>query len=116
MDRFDEAYEAATARGEEMMRMQPHAIAARYDRRLRRVVVRFSTGVDLTFAGRDVQGLEGATPEELSDLELSPLGQSLHFPRLDVDIHLPSLMAGITGSRAWMEARAAAAPRRAAGR
>ena len=58
----DEEYEAATRAGEEFRRTNPWAVRARYDRRLRRVVVGLSSGMDLTFSPRDVQGLEHATP------------------------------------------------------
>jgi hypothetical protein len=101
----DEEFEAANARAAERRRTTPWAVRARYDRRLRRVVVRLSSGMDLTFAPRDVQGLEHATPDQLADVEVAGVGYGLHWPGIDADVYVPSLLQGITGSKAWMEKR-----------
>lgn len=101
----DEEYQAATRAGEEMLRTEPRAVRARYDRRLRRVVVSLSSGMDLTFAPRDVQGLETATPEQLAEVEILGVGYGLHWESLDADVYVPSLLKGVTGSKAWMTKR-----------
>ena len=49
--------------------------------------------------------LEKATPADLSEIEISPEGFGLHFPRLDADLYVPGLLAGQLGSKAWMAAR-----------
>lgn len=81
------------------------AVAARYDRRVGRVVVRLSTGLDIAFSPRHAEGLERATPSDLAEIEISPSGLGLHFPKLDADLYLPSLLDGHLGSRGWMAAR-----------
>jgi uncharacterized protein DUF2442 len=83
----------------------PKAISARYDRRLGRVFVRLSSGIDVAFSPRDTQGLEHATASQLRRIEVSPSGFGLHFPALDADVYLPSLLRGFRGSRKWMAAR-----------
>ena len=50
--------------GEELRRTTPHAVNARYDRRIGRVVVRLSSNLEISFAPRDAQGLETATWEQ----------------------------------------------------
>ena len=80
-------------------------MAARYDRRSKRVIVRLSSGLDIAFLPGNVQGLETATPDQLRDIDISPSGFGLTFPRLDADIYLPGLLEGLLGSRAWMAAR-----------
>jgi hypothetical protein len=104
MDENDE-YERATALGEKLRREGPVAIAARYDRRIGRVLVRLRSGLELAFSPRDVQGLEQASAKELSIIEISPSGLGLHFPAVDADIYIPGLMEGDLGSAAWMAAR-----------
>ena len=104
MVRPDE-YEVAQVRAETMRAKQPTAVAARYDGRLRRIVVRLSTGLDVAFAPRDAQGLETATPDELSAIEITPSGLGLHFPKLDADLYLPALLDGYMGSRSWAASR-----------
>lgn len=100
-EEFERANAKAAARG----RQHSAAVAARYDRRLGRVVVRLSTGIDLGFPPQNVQGLEDAKPADLSIIEISPSGMGLHFPKLDADLYLPALMEGFLGSKRWMAAR-----------
>ena len=83
----------------------PHAIRARYDRRLRRILIRFSSGLDVSFSPRDAQGLEKATAAQLERIEISPSGCGIHFPKIDVDLYLPALLMGFLGSRNWMAGR-----------
>jgi hypothetical protein len=54
---------------------------------------------------QDAQGLEKATPAQLSEIEISPSGFGLSFPKLDADIYVPALLEGSFGSRKWMAAR-----------
>lgn len=100
-DEFDEA----DARGAHRRTAGPTALTARYDRRIGRVVVRLSTGLDLAFSPRDVQGLETAKLADLEAIEISPSGLGLHFPRIDADLYLPALLEGSLGSERWMAAR-----------
>ena len=99
-----EEFEAANARGTEKIR-GPVAINARYDRRLRRIVIRLNTGLDISFLPDDAQGLEGATGSDLDEIEISPSGLGIHFPKLDADLYLPALLQGFMGSEKWAAAR-----------
>lgn len=98
-----EEFKEANARGAERAR-GPHAIAARYDRRLRRVVIRLTTGLDISFLPRDAQGLEQATASDLQEIAISPSGLGIHFPKIDADIYLPALLEGFMGSEKWAAA------------
>jgi hypothetical protein len=98
-------FEWANERGREMQASLPRAVAARYDRRLGRVVIALSSKVDVMFSPRDAEGLEKATPAELETIEISPSGFGIHFPKLDADLYLPALLEGFLGSRKWMAAR-----------
>ena len=83
----------------------PHAVEARYDRRLGRILIRLSTGIDVAFAPADAEGLERAEPADLRQIEISPSGFGLYFPALDADLYLPALLEGFLGSRKWMARR-----------
>jgi hypothetical protein len=98
-------FDRANARAARRRATGPRAIAARYDRRLDRVIISLNTGLDVAFAPRDAQGLERAKPTELGAIEISPSGFGLHFPKLDADLYLPALLEGLLGSRRWMAAR-----------
>jgi hypothetical protein len=80
-------------RAEERMetaRSGGHAVTARFDRRRGRIVVKLNTGVELAF------------PAELAEVEITPSGLGLHWPKLDADLYVPALMQGVFGSRRWM--------------
>jgi Protein of unknown function (DUF2442) len=83
----------------------PTAVSATYDRRINRVVVRLSSGLEVGFSPHDTQGLETAKPAQLDPIEISPSGLGLHFPKIDADLYLPALLEGVFGSRRWMAAR-----------
>lgn len=105
MDRTKEEIEAANERAAARLAKSPTAIAARYDRRIGRLVIDLSTGLSIAFKPHDAQGLEEAKPEQLAKIEISPSGFGLHFPDLDADLFLPGLLEGFLGSRKWMAAQ-----------
>jgi hypothetical protein len=82
----------------------PTATAVRYDRRIGRIVIDLSSGIEVAFRPHDAQGLEDAKPDDLTEIEISPSGLGIHFPRLDADLYLPALLEGFLGSRQWMAA------------
>ena len=96
-------FRQATARGAEL-REGPTAISARYDGRLGEIIVRCSTGLGLLITPSETQGLAGASVADLSEIEITPSGLGLHWPRLDADVYLPAILGGFTGSEAWMAA------------
>jgi hypothetical protein len=72
-------FELANERARELQRSVPRAIAAHYDRRMGRIVVELSSKVTVSFSPHDAEGLEAATPSQLSAIEVSPSGFGLHF-------------------------------------
>jgi len=96
---FDEAEQRMRA-----LREAGHAISARYDRRASRIVVVLNTGVQVAFPVRLAEELAGADPDDLAEIEISPAGLGLHWPRLDADIYVPALLQGVFGSKRWMAA------------
>ena len=103
-----EEFETAKARGEARMR-GPRAESARYDAARNRVIVRLTTGVELGFAPRDVEGLEHASVDDLKVIEVEAFGLGIHFPKLDADLYVPALLEGALGSKRWMAAQLGAA-------
>ena len=103
-----EEFETAKARGEARMR-GPRAESAHYDAGRNRVIVRLTTGVELGFAPRDVEGLQDASVDDLKVIEVEAFGLGIHFPKLDADLYVPALLAGVLGSKRWMAAQLGAA-------
>ena len=85
------------------------AIGARYDPAQQQVVVALANGATFSFPPELAQGLANASVADLSDIELTPQGTGLHWPRLDADLTVEGLLAGLFGSRSWMRAHAAKA-------
>jgi hypothetical protein len=102
MEISNDFFEAANQRGKAKKAAYPAVVAARYDRRIAKVVVSLKTGLDLAFSPRDAQGLETAHPADLVDIQISPSGLGIHFPKLDADIYIPALMEGFLGSKSWI--------------
>jgi hypothetical protein len=101
----------AIARGKLEQAAQPLAKAARYDARKKVVVIELANGASFAFPPHLAQGLEGASAADLADIEITPMGTGLHWPRLDADLTVDGLLAGVFGSRSWLRAHAARAGR-----
>jgi len=109
-----EQFEAAKARGEARLR-GPRAESAHYDAERGRIIVRLTTGVEIGFAPRDAEGLQCAERDELTVIELDAFGLGIHFPRLDADFCVPTLLKGVLGSKGWMAARSNASESQSTG-
>jgi len=101
----DAQIEAANERGRIARETEPRAVAARYDAKAKRIVVELTSGATFAFPPALAQGLCDATPGELADIEVSPGGYGLHWPRIDEDFSVPGLMNGVFGTAKWMAAR-----------
>lgn len=95
----------ANRRARSLQSTVPHAVGAHYDHRAGRVVINLSSRLDVSFSPRDAQGLERARPSQLEEIEISPSGFGIHFPKLDADLYVPALLEGLLGSKRWMASR-----------
>jgi hypothetical protein len=107
-DDLDTMIADAERRGKASLRTEPRARAARYDRRTGRVHVALTNGCSFAFPARKAQGLERASDAELAQVEVLGLGLGLHWERLDVDLSVPDLLAGLFGTKAYMDRQRAA--------
>ncbi len=105
----NDEFSLANRRARKLPEREPQAVSACYDRAARRICIELSSGVAIAFAARNAQGLEHGNAAQLSEIEISPSGLGLYFPKLDVDLYLPSLLAGFLGSKKWAAARLGAA-------
>ena len=95
LDQADEAAKLVDA-------TEPRALSASYDRASGRIIINLKDGSTFMFPHELGQGLEGANPDELAAVEVTPSGIGLHWETLDVDLTVPSLLRGIYGTKAWM--------------
>lgn len=98
----DAEFTAAEARGKTMLETEPRAASARYDRQTGQVTVELANGCAYMFPTHLVQDLSEAGPDDLATVEVDGAGFNLHWPKLDADIYVPALVAGVFGTREWM--------------
>jgi hypothetical protein len=92
----------ARSRGRAEMARELQAKSVRYDKDTRRIVVDLKNGSTFIFPPRLVEGLAGASPEDIAEVELGPRGAALFWRKLDQHYSLAGLTAGVFGSKAWM--------------
>jgi len=102
VDITDAVLEGAEARGREMVKSEPRAVAARYDCETGRVTVELANGCTYIFPAELAQELHGADDETLSGVVVDGAGFNLHWPAIDADLYVPALVAGVFGTRDWM--------------
>lgn len=99
---FDEEYAAAVRAAALADATEPRAKSARYDRRAKRIIVELISGATFIFPPELAQGLAGASPAELAEVQVTPSGAGLRWPSLDADFSLSGLIMGVFGSPSWM--------------
>src|ERR1019366_7565868 len=92
--------ERARRNGADVIKHGPVAVAARY--RAGMILVELSSGVEVRFPVRLAQGLENGSPKDLAEIQIEARGLGLYWPRLYVDLYVPSLLQGVLGTRKWM--------------
>jgi hypothetical protein len=102
VDLTDAEIERAEQRGANVLASAPKAKAARYDAETGRITIELANGCAYTFPARLSEDLSGGSDEDLSIIDVDGHGLNLHWPRLDADLSVPAIVAGIFGTRAWM--------------
>jgi hypothetical protein len=97
-------FDRANARAARRLTATPTVVTAHYDPHTDRIIISLSNGLEVSFPAHEVEGLETATPADLSRIEIDPPGFGLHFPTLDADLYVPALLQGMFGSERWMAA------------
>jgi hypothetical protein len=101
LERFDRDFDRAARRGTRL-ESGLFARSARYDARSARLAIELKSGVAMAIPVTFIQRLADATDVERRDVRLAGGGIGLHWPRLNVDLNVRNLLAGIFGNRLWM--------------
>lgn len=96
---------AANAAGRAMLKANPTALRAHYEPKIRQVIITLNTGLQFLLDPANTEGLQKASRADLQRIEITGPGLGLYFPRLDVDIYLPALLAGHFGTKKWAAAQ-----------
>jgi hypothetical protein len=84
------------------MKTEPRATSAHYDPATGRLVIELANGCVFVVPVDLLQGLRGASDQDLADFELMPRGFDLHWKKLDAQFTVAGLLAGRFGTKTWM--------------
>jgi hypothetical protein len=99
---FQEQLEQAKLAAIQANLTEPRAISAYYDSAAELVIIRLQSGAIFSFPPEIAQGLAGAAAEELAQVEVTPMGDGVHWEILDADFSVAGLLAGVFGTKRWM--------------
>ncbi len=66
------------------------------------LILKLSDGHRHMIPREDLQGLRSATKEQIAQVEILGNGTGLHWPALNLDYYVPSLLRRIYGNKKWM--------------
>ncbi|MDQ3753480.1 MAG: DUF2442 domain-containing protein, partial [Acidobacteriota bacterium] len=76
-EELERQHSEAVRRGEERMATEPQAKSASYDRKTNRLIIEMENGSTFILPCQLLQGLAGAAPEDIAEVELLPYGNAL---------------------------------------
>jgi hypothetical protein len=94
-----ERYAHARARGQARVEDPSALVDARYDPDTDAIDLTFSGGGSMSIPRRFVPGLERASESQIESIVVSPAGDALSWPSLDVDVYVPGLVERAFGTR-----------------
>lgn len=104
MSKDRERYARARARGEARAQHPSAVVGARYEPDEDLIDLKFSGGGSMAIPRKAVPGLERATPAVIASVVVSPAGDALSWPALDVTIYVPGLVERVFGTRLFAAA------------
>jgi hypothetical protein len=81
---------------------ESRVLNATYNPDLNLLLLQLSDGHRRAIPVEDVEGLQTATVAQRSAIEILGNGTGLHWPNLNLDLYVPALLQGITGTKRWM--------------
>ena len=99
-----ERYARARARGEARAQDPSAVVGARYDPDEDLIDLKFGGGGSMAIPRKAVPGLQRASASNMEAIVVSPAGDALSWPSLDVDVYVPGLVERAFGSRLFAAA------------
>jgi hypothetical protein len=81
---------------------ESRVLNATYNPELNLLLLQLSDGHRRVIPAEDVEGLQTATVAQRSAIEILGKGTGLHWPKLNLDLYVPTLLQGITGTKRWL--------------
>lgn len=102
-DPIDDMLREATAAGTALIAEGTLARLASYDARRAELRITLANGASICIPIHLIDDLRTAPAAALSRVEIAGVGYGLHWPDLDVDLSVPALLAGVFGTRRWLD-------------
>ncbi len=99
-----ERFARARARGQARAEDPSAVVEAQYDATRDAIDLKFRSGGSMTIPRRIVPGLEDVPTSALGPINVSPAGDALSWPSLDVDVYVPGLVERAFGARLFARA------------
>jgi hypothetical protein len=99
-----ERYAKARARGKASAEDASAVVSARYDSDADAIDLRFGGGGSMSIPRKLVPGLEKASQAKSESIVISPAGDALSWPSIDVDVYVPGLVERAFGARLFAAA------------
>ena len=100
---FQQQFEQAQVAAAQANQTEPRAVSVYYEPNDHLIVVHLRSGACFSFPPDIAQGLAGASPDDLANVEITPMGDGLHWETLDTDFTVVGLLVGRFGTKKWME-------------
>ena len=97
-------YARARARGEARAQDPSAVVEARYDPDRDLIDLKFGGGGSMAIPRNAVPGLQRASASSIESIVVSPAGDALSWPSLNVDVYVPGLVERAFGSRLFAAA------------
>ena len=105
---LEDQLDRAIAKGELLAGRVPHAQAVRFDPVSDTIEVQLSNGCLFAFPKNLVEGLADQSTHDIAAVTVTGIGFGIRWESLDIDLTIPDLMAGLFGTRVWMDSQRAA--------
>lgn len=92
-------FERARARGQARAQDPSAVVEAQYDAERDTIDLTFRSGGSMTIPRGIVPGLDQAPSSAVGSISISPAGDALSWPSLDVDVYVPGLVERVFGTR-----------------
>jgi hypothetical protein len=102
LDQFEQ-FEQARQVGNSLAETELRAVDTWYSTESEHIFIRLNNRALMGFPYYLLEGVQNSTPQQRAEVELTPTGSGLHWESLDADLSVSQLVAGVFGSKKWMD-------------
>jgi hypothetical protein len=99
-----ERFDSARSRGQVRAQDPSAVVEAQYNAARNTIELRFRSGSSMSIPSRLIPGLDEMPASAVESISVSPAGDALSWPLLDVDVYVPGLVERAFGTRLFARA------------